>query len=177
MEQIILSRKDSITITKSLVTDILLLGVIYMLPTISHLLAFPLYLLDPMRVVIFASILLSASRLNSFILATTIPLFSFFVGGHPVFVKSLLIALELLANLALFWFFYKKGVNVFVTTFISIILSKVLYYILKASLLDAGLLKMELVSTSLIIQALVAVAISLLMALFMKNNLTNTELG
>lgn len=38
-------------------SDVALLAIVYYLPTISHLLAFPLYLLDPMRIVIFASII------------------------------------------------------------------------------------------------------------------------
>lgn len=44
--------------------------------------------------------------------------------------------------------------------FVSILLSKVFYYGLKAAVLSAGLMEMELVSTALWIQLIVAVAIS-----------------
>ena len=49
--------------------------------------------------------------------------------------------------------------------FASILVSKVFYYGLKALVLSAGLLQMELVATALWIQLIVAVAISLAAAL------------
>lgn len=168
MNQIVLSKKNSRVITKSLVTDILLLGVIYMLPAISHMLAFPLYLLDPMRIVIFASILLSCNKYNSYLLAATIPMFSYFVGGHPIFLKSVIIAAELLVNVMLFWFLLKKWRNMFLITFSSIILAKVVYYALKSSFIQIGWLQMDLVDTSLTLQLMVAVAISIVMILVFK---------
>ena len=175
MNQILLSKKDSHVITKSLVTDILLLGVIYMLPTISHLLAFPLYILDPMRIVIFASILLSCNKYNSYLLAATIPMFSYFVGGHPIFLKSVIIAAELLVNVMLFWFLLKRWRNVFGVTFTSIILAKAVYYVLKFSFIQIGWLQMELVDTSLALQIIVAVTISFVM-FFLIYKLFHNEL-
>lgn len=168
MNQIVLSKKDSRVITKSLLTDMLLLGVIYMLPTISHLLAFPLYLLDPMRIVIFASILLSCNKYNSYLLAVTVPLFSYFIGGHPIFLKSVIIAAELLVNVMLFWFLLKKCRNMFLITFSSIILAKVVYYVLKFTFIQIGWLQMDLVDTSFTLQIMVAVIISFVMFLIFK---------
>ena len=163
MNQIVLSKKDSRVITKSLVTDILLLGVIYLLPTISHLLAFPLYLLDPMRIVIFASILLSCNKYNSYLLAATVPLFSYYIGGHPIFMKSVIIAVELLVNVMLFWFLLKRWKNMFLVTLFSIILAKFVYYALKIIFIEIGWIQIELISTSVYLQIVVALVISILM--------------
>lgn len=168
MEQILLSKKNTINISRSIVTDIILLGVIYLLPTISHLLAFPLYLLDPMRMVIFASILISNNKYNSYFLAVTIPLFSYFVGGHPVFLKSLIICIELFSNIAFWWLLLKRWKNVFLAALTSILVAKVLYYAIKILFLEMGWIQMEIISTSISLQIIVALAISLLMSAFNK---------
>ncbi len=52
--------------------------------------------------------------------------------------------------------------------FVSILLSKVFYYGLKAAVLSAGLMEMELVSTALWIQLIVAVAISVVAGLRLR---------
>lgn len=174
MEQSLIKEKTNY-ISRSFVTDIVLLMVIYFIPTISHFVAFPLYMLEPMRVVLFASIILSYSKANSYFLAITIPLFSYFVGGHPEFVKSLIIALELVVNVVVFWLLFKKGLNLFLVSFGSILFAKVIYYVVKAIVLEVGLLKMEFLSTSVLIQLLIAVVISLVMIAVQK--LFNNNMG
>ncbi len=171
MEQILLSKKNTINISRSIVTDIVLLGVIYLLPTISHFFAFPLYLLDPMRIVIFASILISNDKYNSYLLAATIPLFSYFVGGHPIFLKSLIISIELLVNVMLFWFLLKRWKNVFLVTLTSIFAAKIMYYTIKYVFVNFGWIKMELVSTSLYLQIVVALILSILMHIINKQDI------
>lgn len=168
MDQILLSKSNSNVITRSLVTDIALLSVIYLLPTVSHLIAFPLYLLDPMRIVIFACILLSCNKYNSYLLAATVPLFSYFIGGHPIFMKSVIIAVELMVNVMLFWFLLKRRRNVFLATLSSIILAKLVYYALKYVFVEIGWLQTELVDSSISLQLVVAMAISILMLLITK---------
>lgn len=168
MDKVITTKMRTATISRSVLTDLAVLAVVYYLPTISHLLAFPLYLLDPMRIVIFASILFSGNKANSYFMALTIPIFSYFVGGHPVFVKSLLIGIELLANVALFWYFYEKKWNVFVSTLLSIVIAKCLYYLAKIAVVNMGWLQSDIISTPLLIQAGVALAISLIITLLFR---------
>lgn len=161
-------RDTSKGIVRTVIVDILSLFVVYYLPTISHHFIFPLYMLDPMRIVVFASVLLSGNRTNSYIFAITIPFFSYFVGGHPVLIKSSIIALELFANVALFWFFYKKGWNVFFVTILSIIFAKLIYYACKISLIELGCLQMDVFNTSFIFQLIVALMLSYTILLFRK---------
>lgn len=168
MEQILLSKRNTFNISRSIVTDIVLLGVIYLLPTISHLLAFPLYLLDPMRIVIFASILISNNKYNSYLLAATIPLFSYFFGGHPVFLKSIIISIELLANVMIFWILMKRWKNLFCITLSSILFAKVIYYVLKILFVELGCLQMDIVSSPVTLQVVVSVVLSSLMYIFQK---------
>lgn len=145
-----------------------MLGVIYLLPTTSHLLAFPLYLLDPMRIVIFASILISNNKYNSYLLAATIPLFSYFVGGHPIFLKSFIISIELLANVILFWLLLKRWKNVFLVTLTSIIAAKIIYYAIKLLFVELGWIQMDIISTSFSLQTIVALTISFFMLILKK---------
>lgn len=167
-EQSFTLRDSSKGVVRAVIVDILSLFVVYYIPTISHHLIFPLYMLDPMRIVVFACILLSGSRINSYIFAITIPFFSYFVGGHPVLLKSFIIGMELLVNMMLFWSLIRKWQNVFVVTFVSIIVAKVIYYITKIFVVEIGWLQMDIISTPFYVQGLVALAISVLMSSLFK---------
>ena len=148
-------------VRKTLIVDSLLLVFIYFIPTLSHAFSVPLYLFEPMRVALFVSILLLRNRNNAYILAVTLPLFSFFVAGHPVAVKNVIMGLELLVNVFFFCKLIDRKVNPFLSCLVSIIISKVLYYILKFTAINAGLLATRLVDTSLYIQLIIAVVLSL----------------
>ena len=120
-----------------------------------------------MRVAVLGALLVSKDWRNGLALALTLPLFSFAVSGHPVFPKFLLIAAELSVNVLLFvWLSRVFGrrfgsrVAVGAAAFLSILLSKVLYYGLKALVLTAGLMQSELVATALWAQLAVAVLLS-----------------
>lgn len=149
-----------------IVLDIILLSFIYFLPTFSHLIGFPLYLLDPMRIVVLGSLLLLGNKKNAYILALTIPLFSFMFSGHPIFPKNILISIELITNIFVFFSLRSKINNTFISIFFSIVISKLIYYGLKYLFVIFGILEMEVISTSLIIQLLVALSISILFSIF-----------
>lgn len=152
-------------VKKSILVDLLLLLVVYYLPAISHHMAFPLYMFDPMRLVIFLSVLMTRNKLNTYIMAITIPVFSYLIGGHPVIIKSILIGVELLINIYFFWFLLKRGINVFFATFVSIVIAKVFYYGVKVLLVNFKWLDVDIISTPLYFQGLVAIVISILMLL------------
>ena len=150
-------------------SDILILALVYFLPTIIHLTALPLYLLEPMRIFIFLGLILSGNKRNAYLLALTIPLFSCITAGHPPFFKALIISAELFLNIYLFVQFSKKGnwptaVNVF----LSILISKVCYYGLKYLFLSFALISGGLVGISLSIQLAVAVLLSVVISFFIK---------
>ena len=184
-----------VSVTKKAVgiglTDAVALLFIFAVPALSHLFAVPFYLIDPMRVAVLGALLLSRNWKNALVLAVALPLFSFAVSGHPVFPKCLLIATELSANVLLFVCLSRAfgprtstpvGVpsgysaddsvasraGVGVAAFLSILLSKVLYYGLKAMVLSAGLMQMELISTALWVQLAVALLLSLGFAIWWK---------
>jgi len=152
--------------SKTILIDFLAITFIYFLPALSHLTSLPLYLIEPMRLaVIFC--LVHTNRKNAFIIAVTIPLFSLVVSSHPAILKSALITIELMINLFLFYFLIEKT-NKFVSMFLSIVLSKIVYYSAKFMFIQINLIDGELVSTPLIIQWLVVIGISLYAALIYK---------
>ena len=131
---------------KTYLIDFSLLLSIYFLPALSHLFAFPIYYLDPMRIALVVA-LIHTSKKNAYIIAITLPLFSFLISSHPQILKSFLLSTELIINLGLFFFLKDKLKNVFATLFISIVISKVIYYFLKYVLIYSALLNDKLFST------------------------------
>lgn len=162
-------------------TDAVALLFVLVVPALSHMTAVPFYLLDPMRLAVLGALLASRSRVNGLVLAVALPLLSFGISGHPVFPKCLVIAAELSVNVLLFWWLASvvkptscagkeaSSVRIGLATFLSILLSKAFYYGLKALVLGAGLMQMELVSTALWVQLVVAVMISAGFALWWRN--------
>ena len=149
----ILGNRISSSIIKSSVFDLLAIGFIYIVPVISHLFALPIYYLEPMRLMLILGIA-HTSKKNAYILALTLPLFSFIISAHPVFLKTMLISAELLLNVWLYFFLVEKIKNQFGSIFLSIAISKVIYYIVKFGLLSVLLLEGSLVSTPIYVQVI-----------------------
>jgi hypothetical protein len=61
---------------KTAILDVTALLIIYLTPAISHLFSFPVYLLEPMRIMLILAVV-HTSRKNAYLLALTLPLFSF----------------------------------------------------------------------------------------------------
>jgi hypothetical protein len=139
------------SILSTVLVDILALTFIYFVPALSHMLKFPLYYADPMRIALF-SILVLTKKENVYIMALSIPLISFLISGHPVFPKFLIVSFELFANVFLIFRFSNMIKNKFLLVFLSLILSKSAYYLLKLVLIKLAVLDMGLISTPLYIQ-------------------------
>ena len=151
----------SIKTGKAVLVDIALLAFVYYIPSLSHLFSIPLYLFEPMRIALFVSILLLHNRNNAYILAFTLPLFSYIVAGHPIAVKNMIMALELLTNVFILCRLLDKNVNPFISCSLSIIISKLLYYLLKYGAISIGMLTTSLIDTSLFVQLTITVVLAL----------------
>ncbi|MDT3738351.1 MAG: hypothetical protein RO257_02490 [Candidatus Kapabacteria bacterium] len=151
---------NTIPLIKYSVFDVLLVAIIYFLPTLSHLMSFPLYLADPMRIMILFAFI-HTNKLNAFILALTLPMFSHLIALHPVAFKSIIISFELVINCFFLILFLKKNLNTFFAFFFSIIISKCFYYGFKYTLLSNNMIEGNLISTSLEIQLLVTFILSI----------------
>ncbi len=156
---------------KTYLIDFSLILLIYFLPAISHLFAFPIYYLDPMRIALVVA-LVHTSKRNAYIIALTLPLFSFLISSHPQILKSFLLSAELVINLSLFFLLKDKLKNVFTSLFLSIVISKVIYYLLKFVLIYFALLNDKLFSTPIYFQIGMAVILS---AYFYMINRSSTK--
>ena len=154
---------------RSIIFNIISLTFIYFIPTISHLLNLPVYYIEPMRLMLILA-LVHTTKQNAYILALTLPLFSFLISAHPVFPKMLLIAFELSLNVFLFHLFIKKFKHVFLSVFISIVASKLIYYFLKFGLIQFAILKSGLISTPISIQVLMSIIFSVYLFHFYKDS-------
>jgi hypothetical protein len=120
-----LSRND---LLKALLIDFAALAFILVTPSLAHLFSFPVYMLEPMRLMMILSLAHSTKK-NSYLLALALPLFSFLVSGHPEPVKMMIITAELVLNVYLFYLLAARVRNIFLSGFLSILLSKLLCYL------------------------------------------------
>lgn len=139
--------------------DAAALALIFLIPAISHLLRVPLFLYEPMRIILVIA-LIHTNKKNAIILAVTMPVVSLIFSGHPVFVKSLIMIVELLTNVLLFFYFKKIIRNSFLVIFLSIVLSKLFYYLIKLIMIKSLLLYSSLVSTPIFYQVLITFLLS-----------------
>lgn len=144
---------------RSLAWDFIALAIVYFIPAISHAISFPLYYFEPMRIMVILAIAHTTKK-NAYLLAITLPLFSLLTSGHPVLYKSVLMSVELSLNVFLFYLISRRLENHFVSMLLSILLSKAVYYLVKFILINISLVHLELVSTPLLIQVFVSLAIS-----------------
>ncbi len=138
------------TNVRAIVFDVFALAFIYLIPTISHMLSIKLYLLEPMRLMLIFA-LVHTRKSNAYILAVTLPFFSYFISAHPVLIKSLLIAIELSVMVFVFYALVQR-MHKLAAIFISIWASKLLYYGLKYLAIITVLPAEPLVGTPLLLQ-------------------------
>lgn len=158
----------------SAIFDFIAVLFVFFLPAFSHLLAFPLYLLDPMRIALILSIVYT-NRKNAYLIAFLLPVVSYILSSHPLLYKVLLISGELMINAFLFYFILNKTGKVFIAAIISIITSKALYYLAKFTVIYFAIEKTELVATPLYIQGIVSLALSVFVVIFLKGQVANGE--
>jgi hypothetical protein len=153
----------------AILTDITALAFIYLVPTISHLANLPVYLIEPMRLMLILAIV-HTNRKNAYLLALTMPLFSMLVSGHPVPPKMLLMSLELFLNVFLFFTLMKKTQSVFPSILLSIVFSKFIYYFLKFMLIYFMVINTDLIATPILVQVVTAIVFSSYLYVFYRRS-------
>ncbi len=131
---------------RTVLLDVLLFGIVGTIPALSHLFAVPLYEFEPMRVSLFAAVLMSGRR-NSYVLAVGMPLFAALATGHPMPPKMFLIQFELLANVWILRQVLARGRGFAPAAILSVVLAKSLYYCGKFLLLKLGWMSGPLLAT------------------------------
>lgn len=157
-------------VRNSVIINSAALVLIYFTPALSHILNFPLYLIEPMRLMLVLA-MVHSDRRNAFLLAATLPLFSFAISAHPVFYKMMLITAELTLNVWIFYMLNSRLKNSFAAMLGSILLSKGVYYLLKAVFISTAFIGPGLFSTPIWIQVVTSLVFSMYaFSLLRRNN-------
>lgn len=159
---------------RTVITDIVVLVLVYFIPAFTHATQFPLYYFEPMRLLLFAAYLISPNHKNAYLLAITLPLIStIFPPHHPPFYKAVIMSLELFVNVACFhWMINKFKWQPAILFFISTVISKIFYYTFKYFFIKLTLIDGALITTDLLTQLGTLTGLSILFALFYKRQQT-----
>lgn len=141
--------------------NVVVITAFYVVTLMSHLSVFPIYYLEPARLFVIFTFFLT-NRRNAILLGITLLLMSNIFTAHPYTIKALLIMTELVLNVYLMSYLNKQNTNAFFAVFLSVITSKIYYYIVKWILISTLLIKSELISTPLITQLILSIIVSCL---------------
>ena len=120
-------------------TDMALVGAACLIPTVSHLLAVPLYMLNPMLALLLAGLLLGRDWRNALLLAVLMPLVSCLVVGMPAAPKMVCMMAELATVATLFGVLSRRWA-VLPSVLVAVLAGKVVYYALKALVIAPAVL-------------------------------------
>jgi hypothetical protein len=159
-----MKNKIVLKISSSLIVDAAAILFIFYLGEISSFIGFPLYSLDPMRMMVILAIAFTP-RWNTYLLPILLPIVSYYFGAHPHLMKSSLMIIELLINVSLFWFLLSKTRMTLLSILLSILFSKAVYYTLKYISLQQDWMSGEMISTPFDLQVITTLAMSVFLLL------------
>ena len=120
-------------------TDMALLGAACLVPAVSHLLALPLYMLNPMLALLLAGLLIGRDWRNALVLAVLMPLVSCLVTGMPAAPKMVCMMAELATVATMFGWLQRKWA-VLPAVLTAVLAGKAVYYALKAVVIAPAVL-------------------------------------
>ena len=144
--------RDRIT---TLLVDISAVLVIMFAPAMAHLLSFPVFYVEPMRIMLVLA-LVHTNKKNAYALAVALPLFSFIFSAHPFFINALIMSAELALMVFLFYELSKQFKNAFTSVFLSIVISKIAYYAVTIGLVQLAVINSPLINIPVLVQLLMA---------------------
>lgn len=127
------------TVGRLVALDAVLLTLACLVPAASHLLALPLYMLNPMLALLLAAILVGRDWRNALLVAVLLPLVSSLLTGMPAAPKMVCMMAELATVAGLFHVLSRRwGMVPAVLT--AIVAGKAMYYLLKAVIIAPAVL-------------------------------------
>lgn len=152
-------------LNRTLAFDAVLLTTACLIPAASHMLALPLYMLNPMLALLLVAILVGRDWRNSLLMAILLPVVSCLLAGMPTAPKMFCMMAELATVAALFGWLQRKW-SAFPAVFTAIVAGKVVYYAMKALVLAPAVL----IVTQWTIQLFAIMLWGSLFALFYKKD-------
>lgn len=127
------------TITRTVILDASLVTMACLIPAASHLLAVPLYMLNPMLALLLAGIALGKDWRNGLALAVLLPAVSCLLTGMPAADKMVCMMAELLTVAGLFAQLSNRW-KTLPAVLTAVVAGKVVYYMLKAVIIAPAVL-------------------------------------
>ena len=127
------------TITRTVILDAALVTMACLIPAASHLLAVPLYMLNPMLALLLAGIALGKDWRNGLALAVLLPAVSCLLTGMPAADKMVCMMAELLTVAGLFAQLSNRW-KTLPAVLTAVVAGKVVYYVLKAVIIAPAVL-------------------------------------
>ena len=156
--------------TRAILVDALVILSFYLTIVFAHVLPFPLYKLDPMKILVLFTVAYS-SRGNALGIAAALPILSFLSTGHPVFPKFLIMSGELIVFAFVLGTLSQRKSNGMLAFLGAVLLSKSAYYLVKFAAISADFLDQTLISTNFYtqIQALAILGAVYFVIQFLRN--------
>lgn len=127
----------------------------------SHHIGLPLYKINPMHWILYFVIIFKKPTLSTIaVLAIALPFTSSILTGYPLFIKSLIIVLELLTYGFIFSLLLKCN-SIFVPYILSQIAGHTIYYGVKYYLIKAEILNSLLISSSIFFQLTISIVLGI----------------
>lgn len=127
------------TVAGYVVADVVLVGAACMVPAVSHALALPLYMMNPMLALLLAGMLVRRDWCNGLLLAVLMPLVSCLAVGMPAADKMVCMMAELATVAAVFGWLQRRW-SVLPAVLVAVLAAKGVYYGLKALIVAPAVL-------------------------------------
>ena len=155
-------------IVRTAIIDAVLLVLLFLTPAITHYLGVSYHYFEPMRVALFLGLLMVNDKRNGYLLAALLPVSSMIVSGMPIPPICALMVIELMLNVFLFHLLTKVTKSAFVGMFAGILVSKIVFRLLKCLVITNDALQASVVLANWQLQLIMSFALAVGFALLLR---------
>ena len=153
---------------RTVIIDAALIVLLCLTPALSHFFGVSYHYFEPMRIALFAGLLLVDDKRNGYLLAALLPVASMLISGMPTPPICALMVLELMLNVFIFHLITKVSKSAFVGMLTGIVLSKVVFRLLKWGVISQGMMQTSELIANWQVQLVVAVVFAAVFALVLR---------
>ena len=153
---------------RTVIIDAALIVLLCLTPALSHFFGVSYHYFEPMRIALFAGLLLVDDKRNGYLLAALLPVASMLISGMPTPPICALMVLELMLNVFIFHLITKVSKSAFVGMLTGIVLSKVVFRLLKWGVISQGMMQTSELIANWQVQLVVAVVFAAVFALILR---------
>ena len=153
---------------RTVIIDAALILLLCVTPAISHFFGVSYHYFEPMRIALFAGLLMVDDKRNGYVLAALLPLASLLISGMPTPPICALMVLELMLNVFLFHVITKVAKSAFVGMLTGIVISKIVFRLLKWAVISQGMMQTSELIANWQVQLIVAVVFAAVFAIVLR---------